>query len=299
MRVFKNNFSQYLLYFGLSLFTLGFAGCSDDDDLDDVIDERATGSITVQNQTLSGNTLILEDVTVGQDSWIIVRNSSNQEMAADPFLIRDNEDGEVRIPLNDNANLTGNVDGDDFNVSLYADNQNQGTRGTYDEGIDQPITGANNAPVTQSVNTTAPSVFADDDQMVTEEGDITFSNVNTGATGGFIGLYGQNADGTPNYDEMVGVSGYISPGAQTDITARFNEGYNYEAGQTYYPRLYTDNPADQQFTYTSSGGTEDLPEIYGYDPDTGTDRFVGNTATTATPGGFTVGNTGTGTGTMQ
>src|SRR5690606_2620697 len=191
MRVFKNNFSQYFLYFGLSLFTLGFAGCSDDDDLEDVIDERATGSITVQNQTLSGNTLILEDVTVGQDSWIIVRNSSNQEMAADPFLIRDNEDGEVRIPLNDNANLTGNVDGDDFNVSLYADNQNQGTRGTYDEGIDQPITGANNAPVTQSVNTTAPSVFADDDQMVTEEGDITFSNVNTGATGGFIGLYGQ------------------------------------------------------------------------------------------------------------
>lgn len=277
---------------------VSLASCSDDDDA--VVNpepDNPTGSITVGDQTLSGNTLVLEDVTVDQDSWVVVRNSGTQDLAADPVLVRDNEDGEVRIQLNEDANLTGDADGDDFDIYLYADNPNQGTLGTYDEGLDQPVNDATGAEVTGTVTANAPSLYADDNQTVTEEGDVTFSTVNTGATGGYIGLYGQNEDGTPNYDEMVGTSEYIEPGAQTNVTARFNEGFNYEAGQTYYPRLYTDDPSDQQFTYTTSGGTEDLPEIYGFDTTTGEGRFVGNNAETTTPGGFTVGNTGTGTGT--
>ncbi|MDT0686193.1 DUF7282 domain-containing protein [Autumnicola psychrophila] len=288
------NFEKYSRYFFALVLSAGLASCSDDDDagVDPEPMPDPTGSITASDQTLSGNTLILEDATVGQDSWIVVTNTDDQSMAADPYLIEDDEDGEVRIQLNQDANLTGNVDGDDFDVSLYSDNPNQGTMGTYDEGIDEPVADSMGADVTQTVNTTAPSIYGDDDQMVTEEGDVTFSNVNTGTTGGYIGLYGENEDGTPNYDEQIGVSEYIEPGAQTDVTARFNEDYNYQTGQTYYPRLYTDSPADQQYTYTPDG-TEDMPETYGYDTTTGEDRFVGNSANTATPGGFTVGNTGT------
>lgn len=296
MKSSVNNLSKYFMYFVFTLSALSLTSCSSDDDGDVITEPDPTGTLTVADQTLSGNMLILEDVTVGQDSWVIVRNSNDQQMAADPVLVRDNEDGEVRIQLNENANLTGDTDGDDFDVSLFADNPNQGTMGTFDEGIDQPIRDANNANVTQTVNTTAPSIFADDNQTVTDEGDVTFRNVNTGSTGGFIGLFGQNPDGTPNFDEMVGRSDFIAPGAQTNITARFNEGFNFQAGQTFYPRLFTDNPADEQFTFTSSGGVEDVPETFGFDTTTGEARFVGNSANTATPGGFTVGNTGTGTG---
>lgn len=297
MKNVMKNFKNYSVYLGILFLSLSLNSCSDDDD--GVIEETdpATGTIVASDQTLSGNTLIIEDVTVGQDSWVVVRNSDDQQMAAEPYLVEEDEDGEVRIELNDNANLTGNADGDDFDVYLYSDNPTQGTQGTYDEGVDQPIRDNTNADVRQTVNTTAPSLYADDEQMVTEEGDVTFSTVNTGSTGGYIGLYAQNEDGTPNYDEMVGTSEYIAPGEQTDVTARFMEGYGYEAGQTYYPRLYTDNPNDQQFTYTSSAGTEDLPETYGYDATTGSGRYVGNSANTTTPGGFTVGNTGFGTGT--
>ncbi|MDT0689422.1 hypothetical protein RM549_06475 [Salegentibacter sp. F188] len=291
------NFEKYSKYFFILALSVGMASCDNDDDVTDPDPmPDATGTITASDQTLSGNTLVIEDVTVGQDSWVVVRNTDDQTMAAEPYLIEDDEDGEVRIELNEDANLTGDADGDDFDVSLYSDNPTEGTPGTYDESIDDPIMDANDADVTQTVNTTAPSIYADDDQMVTEEGDVMFSNVNTGSTGGYIGLYGENEDGTPNYEEQVGVSEYIQPGASENVTARFNEGYGYETGQTYYPRLYTDNPADQSYTYYTSDGAEDIPETYGYDPTLGTGRFVRNSGTTATPGGFTVGNTGVGTG---
>lgn len=288
MRSLSNDFTKYLMYFVLSFFAVGLTSCSNDDDVDDVTpDNNFTGTITASDQTLSGNTLIIEDVTVGQDSWVIVRNADDQTMAADPYLIRDNEDGEVRIELNDSANLTGNVDGDDFIVSLYSDNPNQGTMGTYDEGVDQPIRDANNADVTQTVNTTAPSLMADDDQMVSETGDVTFTNVNTGSTGGWIALYGENEDGTINEDEMIGVSEYIAAGPNENVTARFNEGYQYQEGQNIYPRLFVDDPNDMEFTYTSSEGTEDLPETYGYDPTTQQANPVWNSSET---GSFTLGN---------
>ncbi|MDT0650681.1 DUF7282 domain-containing protein [Autumnicola edwardsiae] len=294
------NFEKYAKYFFAFTLFVGLASCDDDDDLNDTeLFPDATGTISASDQTLSGNTLILEDVTVGQDTWVVVTNSDDQQMAAEPYLIEDDEDGEVRIELNEDANLTGNAEGDDFDVSLYADNPNEGTMGMYDEGIDDPVRDNMDMEVTQTVNTTAPGILGDDDQMVTDEGDVAFNNVNTGPTGGYVGLYGTNEDGTPNYDEMIGMSDYIQPGEQTNVTARFNEGYNYTTGETYYPRLYLDDPADQQFTYTASGGTEDMAEIYGYDSTTGTGSFVGNTANTTTPGGFTVGNTGTvGTTTM-
>lgn len=294
MKNVLKNFKEYSLYFGIFFMTLGLTSCSDDDDgTIDPPEPEPTGTITASDQTLSGNTLIIEDVTVGQDSWVVVRNTDNQEMVSDPVFVEGNSTEEdMRIQLNDQANLTGDADGDDFDVVLYADHTTQGTRGTFDEDVDQPITGSS-----RTVTTTAPSIFVDDDQMVTEEGDVTFSSVNTGATGGYIGLYGANEDGTINEDQLVGISQFIQPGQTENVTVRFNEGFDYQAGQTFYPRLFTDNPGDQQFTFETSDGTEDLPETFGFDPDTGQERFVGNTANTATPGGFTVGNTGTGTGT--
>lgn len=69
-----------------------------------------------------------------------------------------------------------------------------------------------------------------------------------------------------------------------NYTVPFDEGYVHTPGSSVYPRLYMDDPADQEFTYTA-GGTEDLPQTYGFDETTGEGRFVGNTSTT---GGFTV-----------
>lgn len=298
MKNVLKDFKEYPLYFGMFFLTLGFTSCSDDDD--GVIDEpenQTTGTITASDQTLSGNTLMVDQVTVGQDSWLIARNTGENEIVSDTAFVEQGTAENVEIALHNTATLEGDEDGDDFDVSLYADNPNEGVQGTYDAGIDEPVTDDMNVDVRETVTATAPSIFAEDNQMVTEQGDVTFSSVNTGSTGGYVGLYGQNDDGSINEDEMIGQSEFIQPGASEDITARFNQNYEFTEGDVVYPRLFTDNPDDQTFTYNTSDGTEDLPETYGYDATTGTDRFVGNSANTTTSGAFTVGNSGVGTGT--
>lgn len=304
MKNLSNNYTRYFVYLVFSFLAMSFTSCSNDDDnIDDgPMEQEPTGSITAGNQTLSGNTLTIDNITVGQDSWLVVRNEgegTSTNWVADPMFLEAGSHEDVQVELNESANLMGNAEGDDFEVSLHTDNQNTGTPGTFDydanSGIDDPIYTTNGTAVTQNVNAMAPGFSADNDQMVTENNEVTFSTINTGSTGGYIGLYGQNDDGTINENEMIGMSEYIQPGANENIMARFNDDYQYTAGQTVYPRLFMDDPTDQQFTYTSSGGTEDIPETYGYDTTTGQGQFVGNNNDPM--GGFTISNSGGGTAT--
>lgn len=293
MRILSKDLTKYLMYFVASIFAVGVTGCNGDDDVDDVLpDPDATGSITVENQTISGNTLILENVTVGQDSWIVVRNADEDEMVSDPVMVEEGMNQDVSIPLNNLATLEGDEDGDDFDVYLYSDNPNAGTMGTYDEGIDEPIRDDMDMEINERVTATTPSIFGEDNQMVSENREVTFSSVNTGPSGGYIGLYGEDEEGNIDEENMIGFSDYIAAGSNENVTATFNEDYQYAANQNVYPRLFTDNPADQNFTFTESGGTEDLPDTYGYDSATGTASPVWNTSET---GSFTIGNSAGGT----
>lgn len=297
-------FPNYLLYFALTFFAVGVTSCSNDDDVDDIITEPdPTGSITLGDQTLSGNTLIIENVTVGQDSWLVVRNAgegTSTDYIADPMFLEAGSYDDVEIELNENANLTGDEAGDDIEVSLHVDDQNRGTPGTFDydgqSGIDAPITSTTGEAVMENVNVRAPGLNIDDDQVVTENNEVTFNSVNL-ARDGWIVLYASNEDGTIDLTEIVG-SRFVEAGEYTDLTVAFDDPDADFSGQTIHVRLHNDDPADQQFTFGSSGETEDLPEVYGFNTTTGEPQFVTNSAVTNTFGAFTVAErTGTGSGT--
>lgn len=299
---------NYLLYFALTFFAVGVTSCSNDDD-NITTEPDPTGSVTLGDQTLSGNTLVIDNVTVGQDSWLVVRNAgegTSTNYVADPVFLEAGSHDNVEIELNENANLTGNVDGDDFEVSIHVDDQNRGTQGTFDfdgqSGVDAPITSTTGTAVTETVNVRAPGLNIDDDQVVTENNEVTFNSVNL-SRDGWIVLYASNEDGTINTTEIVG-SRFVEAGEYTDLTVAFDDPEADFSGQTIHVRLHNDDPADQQFTFGSSGETEDLPEVYGFNTTTGEPQFVTNQAVTATAGAFTVAertgtgnNTGTGTDT--
>lgn len=285
MKPLNNNFRKFLMHFAIVLFAIGFTSCSNDDD-DVRMDLQPTGTLTVQDQTISQNMITIESVTVGQDSWIVVRNAGQEGSAAivsEPVFLEEGTHQNVRIPLTNTANLTGNEDGDDLVVMLHADT---GTLGTFDytgqNNNDRIITTTSGANVAETINVRGPRLEADDDQMVTENNEVTFSTVSTGNNGWII-LYGQNEDGTINENEIIGRR-FVEAGDYTDFTVPFDEGYSYIPGSTIFPRLYMDDPADEEFTFVQ-GGDEDLPELYGFDEATGQGMFVGNTSTT---GGFTI-----------
>lgn len=280
-------FPNYLLYFALTFFAVGVTSCSNDDDVDDIITEPdATGTITVNDQTLSNNTITVESVTVGQDSWIVARNVGDETDAAivsDPIFLEEGTHTNVQLPLTSAADITGAAEGDQIVIMLHEDT---GTPGTFDytgtAGTDDLITTTSGQVVSETVTVTGPSLNAEDNQAVTENNEVTFTSVNT-ASDGWIVLYGQNEDGSINEDDIIGRQ-FVEAGTHENLTVAFDEGFVHTPGQTVFPRLHLDDPADQEFTFTADG-SEDLPETFGFDTTTGEGRFVGNTSET---GGFTV-----------
>lgn len=288
MKRLSIDFSKYLLYFALTFFAVGLTSCSNDDDVDDVIPQpdRATGSITVNDQTLSNNTINIESVTVGQDSWLVARNVGSENQAgvvSDTVFLEEGTHTNVQLELTSDANITGGEEGDQIVIMLHEDT---GTAGTFNytgtAGNDDPITTTTGQNVSETITVTGPSITAEDNQAVTENNEVTFTSVNT-ASDGWIVLYGQNEDGSINENDIIG-SGFVEAGNHENFTVAFNEGYVHTPGSTIFPRLHMDDPADQTFTFTIDGD-EDLPAVYGYDATTGQGRFIWNTSES---GGFTI-----------
>lgn len=276
--------SRFLFYLSMVILIGGFTGCSDDDDVGDVT-PQPTATLTVQDQSISQNRVVIQNITVGQDSWIVIRNPGQQNSAdivSEPVFIEAGTHTNVEIPLTGTANLQGNAAGDELVVMVHADT---GTKGTYDynaqSGTDSPIRNSAGTNIAETITVRGSSLSAAEDQVVTENNEVTFSNVNM-VNNGWIALYGENEDGSINEDDLIGIH-YVEAGEHENLLVAFNEGYEFQSGDTVYPRIYMDDPADQNFTFVE-GGDEDLPEIYGFDA-SGEGRFIGNSSTT---GGFTI-----------
>ena len=284
MKKMKNLHPKILFYLSMVILIGGFTACSDDDDVGDVT-PQPTATLTVQDQSISQNRVIIQNITVGQDSWIVIRNSGQQNAAdivSEPVFIEAGTHTNVEVPLTGTANLQGNATGDELVIMVHADT---GTRGTYDynaqSGTDSPIRNSSGANIAETITVRGSSLNAADDQVVTDNNEVTFTSVNM-VNNGWIALYGDNEDGSINEDDLIGIQ-YVEAGEHDNFLVPFNEGYEFQAGSNVYPRIYMDDPADQNFTFVE-GGDEDLPETYGFD-DAGEARFIGNTSTT---GGFTL-----------
>jgi len=284
MKNVRNMHSRILFYLSMVVLMGGFTGCSNDDDVGDVT-PQPTATLTVQDQNISQNRVIIQNITVGQDSWIMVRNSGQlnaTDIVSDPVFIEAGTHTNVPVPLTNTANLAGDAAGDELVVMVHADT---GTRGTYDyneqSGTNSPIRNSSGANIAETITVRGSSLSAADNQAVTANNEVTFSSVNM-VNNGWIALYGQNEDGTVNEDDLIGIQ-YVEAGEHENFLVPFNEGYEFQAGSTVYPRVYMDDPNDQEFTFVD-GGDEDLPDTYGFDA-AGQGRFIGNTSTT---GGFTL-----------
>lgn len=150
------NLKKLMLYVGVVFLMMGFYSCSDDDDGTPRVE--ASGMIQVDdNQTLSGNTLTVQSVTVGQDSWlaaVAVGDENTNDFIAQPVMVQEGTRSNVQLTFDENA-ITDDGTGQQVVLKLYADNQNSGTQGQWD-AADEPITN-NNVLVTKTI-----TVFAED-----------------------------------------------------------------------------------------------------------------------------------------
>src|SRR5690625_1574100 len=92
---------DYSLYLGVSALALGFSACSDDDDGDLIPDVDAR--ISAEDQTVEGNTLIVSEVDVDDDGFIVVhRGSQTGEIVAEPYFLDDDQSPfqDVEVTIN-------------------------------------------------------------------------------------------------------------------------------------------------------------------------------------------------------
>ena len=253
----------------------------------DDMNNRVTATITVSlsggevfgvtNQVLSQNQIRIDRVTVEEAGWLVARNAGSEgesEIVSEPYALSPGDNTDVVLNLTTAATLSGSEEGDDIVLMIHTDDGDQ--EYSFDGESGDPIwTDDQGDPVSYSVNVTTPSLSGEDAQTITENNEVTFSSVNTGSNG-WVVLYGEGDDGEVDWDAPIG-SQYVEAGTSEDVLVPFNEDYAFESGQNVYSRLHIDSPADEEFGFTA-GGTDDLPEVYGYD-DAGAGRYVGNNTT--------------------
>ena len=169
MNTIKNN----PIYFGIFFLIFSMSSCEDDDD--GIIEAEPTGVIEVEDpQVLTGDSIMVESVDVGQESWLVAVNEGEENTTnfiTDPDRMEEGVNSDIELVLNENASLEGGAAGDIITLVLFADNPDEGTQGEWDD-FDEPIFDENGVLVTESITvfTSSAAAFneldANDDDML-------------------------------------------------------------------------------------------------------------------------------------
>lgn len=152
-------FKTYSVYLGIMFLSVGLVSCDSDDDALEP-DPEPTGSITATDQTITGNTIMVQSVTVGQTSWLVAVRAGDENtdnFITDPVRVDEGMNSDVQLTLNDDVNLDTGETGTQISLKLYEDNPNQGTQGEWDP-FDEPIFDDNDVLAIETI-----TVFMEDE----------------------------------------------------------------------------------------------------------------------------------------
>lgn len=219
-----------------------------------------TGSFEAADQTLSQNMIMVEEVTMNNDGWVVIHKDNGSdgpmvpEIISVPKFIEAGTTGSVKVQLENTASIS---DGETLWVMLHTDT---GAEAVYEfdgsNGLDSPIVGEDGNVVTSPVVITAPAIVAND-QPVTEN-KVTIAEVHA-ATDGWIVIHNQTATGEMELPDIIGKT-YVSAGSNFDVVVELDENITYTAGQKLYPMLHIDEAPVEEYNFPGV----DIPEVFGF-----------------------------------
>ena len=173
---------------GIAASSLILTACNNEDDENDMMEpDMPTGMLTVSNQTISQNTIVVSNVNLDQDGWIVVHASEGNgpmvpDIISEPVLVEAGESNDIEVTLNDFSSLS---DGTSVWVMLHTDN---GEAGVYEfdgaNGLDAPVTTEEGEIVMSEIIITAPSITAGN--QVVNENMVTINEVNAAVDGWIV-----------------------------------------------------------------------------------------------------------------
>jgi hypothetical protein len=214
--------------------------------------EAPSGSFMASNQVVSQNTLMVESITVGQPSWVVVHrdNGAGSFVApgiiSNPVAIDAGTTENVAITFKDDEPLS---DGETLWIMLHNES---GTIGAYEfdgaNGFDLPITFS-------SIDIEAPSVMVSDQIVMNNM--VTIDEVKAGVDG-WIVIHEDNGNGAPG---LVLGQTFVNAGSTSDVMVDLGSA-TVAAGDKLFPMLHIESPADGEYGFPDNG---DGPEVFNSD----------------------------------
>ncbi|WP_029035185.1 DUF7282 domain-containing protein [Salinimicrobium terrae] len=204
--------TKHQLYLGLLLLAFSLNSCSDDDD-GLLEDDNFTGTITAMDQIVSGDIIMVQNVTVTQDSWLAAVHSdeiSSDNFIAGPLFIDEGVHTDLSLLLHDDANLEPN--GDEIVLKLYAEDDD-GIFGEWDID-DEPITDDDDLLVTQTITVIMEgsfSSFDEDNDGMLDENEVPNTYQNN------FDVWDVDDDGFLTADEFYTTTFYITDADDDDF----------------------------------------------------------------------------------
>ena len=236
---------------------LFLSACDDETPEPDM--EMPTGMLTVSDQMLSQNTIMVSNVDLDQNGWIVVHASTSEggpvvpQIISEPVMVEAGSQDNIEVPLTDVTNLS---DGDVVYVMLHTDN---GTMGEYEfdgqSGIDNPITTENGAIVMDDITISSASITVSGQAV--NENMVTIDEVKASVDGWLV-IHADDGNGAPG--PVLGQT-MVSAGTNTNVMVDLGDNV-FTGGEMLFPMLHIESPDDGEYGFPENG---DDPEVFGED----------------------------------
>lgn len=251
---------NYLFILFLSV-TLGFTSCSDDDDIDPIIEP--TGSLVVEDQMLQNNMLTINNVMMSDNGWVVIHRDNGSggpmvpEIISVPKMVEAGESMDIMVQLKEGEAVD---DGETLWAMLHTDD---GIIGTYEfngtNGLDAPIMDANDNIETTSFEVSVAPMGT----LMVEDQVMTNNVVNVAAVSfdrsGYVVIHASNEAGDgPMVPQIISEPVYLEAGDYMNVEVPLIESANVDAGDTVWVMLHTDTGTEEMYEFNGENGL-DMP----------------------------------------
>lgn len=234
----------------------------DDEQLEDMKDQdnSPTGALSVVDQALSANSIMVNTATLSKDGWVVVHKDNGEgpvvpAIISEPKYLEAGTTEDIEIMIKDGTSLD---DGEKLWVMLHTDT---GIEETYEfdtkQEVDKPVTDASGNIIMKSITISSPSISAMDQAI--NGNTVVIEEVNA-AKDGWIVIHNDNGEGQPVLPGIVGKT-WVEAGINSDVVIELDNAETYTPGQKLFPMLHLDSPADMEYTFPENG---DAPEVFGF-----------------------------------
>jgi len=208
----------------------------------------SAASITASNQTVSENSVVVDEVNASVDGWIVIHADNDGapgEVLGQTFVeagVNEN----VAVDLGDAVFAGGEV----LFPMLHIESPADGEYGFPDNGDGPEVFGEN--VVVVSMETTAPTGSITVENQVADANTITVSDLTVDATAWVVVHASNEAGDGPQVPEIISTPVQLEAGSNSDVEIELTE--TVVGGDEIYVMLHTENGVIGEYEFDGANG---------------------------------------------